>query len=323
MIHYLTMRKLFPKLLSITILFMIVVAIGFIPVKPRNEIKEKIPQETAKEKPLLKGFSITPKSFESKDFLDFFERIRTSSNLVLWAGDVKELANEKSVANSLATISKNYGFTPVIIVEWVDKKLILDFVSKVKPPYLGIGNEINRESSSYIQKLAKDFSEIYPEIKNASPETKVFPIFQLELMKGLRGGLFGGINDESKNQWKLLDQFPKADLIAFTTYPALIYKAPSEIPNDYYSVILTYTEKPVLFTEVGWSSKIDNPSWETSESEQAEFIKIFEERVNEPEPEFAIWTFMYDQNVQKPFDTMGLISRDGKEKEGWKVWTEE
>src|SRR3989338_10570701 len=100
-------------------------------------------------------------------------------------------------------------------------------------------------------------------------------------MKGLRGGLFGGINDESKNQWKLLDQFPKADLIDFTTYPALIYKAPSEIPNDYYSVILTYTEKPVLFTEVGWSSKIDNPSWETSESEQAEFIKIFEERSEE------------------------------------------
>jgi len=30
-------------------------------------------------------------------------------------------------------------------------------------------------------------------VKSVSPQTKVFTIFQLEQMKGLNGGLFGGV----------------------------------------------------------------------------------------------------------------------------------
>lgn len=36
-------------------------------------------------------------------------------------------------------------------------------------------------------------------------------------MKGLQGGLFGGFNDAAQAQWQLIDRFPKADFIAFTT----------------------------------------------------------------------------------------------------------
>ena len=316
------MKNVFSKVLAIVILLIIIIAIGFIPVKPKREVGQDLTPIIETAKPLSKGFSITPKGFEGNDFLDFFEKVRVTKSLVLWAGDVTDLANSQSTPYVLMSLSKTYGFTPVIVTAPVDKKLILDFVSKVKPPYLGIGNEINREKSTYIQKLAKDFNEIYPEIKGVSPDTKVFPVFQLEIMKGLQGGLLGRVNNPEDTDWQLLELFPKADLIGLTTYPALIYKSPSEIPNDYYTLLKAYTEKPIIFTEVGWPSKIDVPEWETSETEQAGFIRIFKEKIKELKPEFAIWTFMYDQTIQKPFDTMGLITREGKEKEGWKVWTE-
>jgi hypothetical protein len=35
------------------------------------------------------------------------------------------------------------------------------------------------------------FAEVYGAVKEASPETSVFTVFQLERMKGLWGGLFG------------------------------------------------------------------------------------------------------------------------------------
>jgi len=52
-------------------------------------------------------------------------------------------------------------------------------------------------------------------------------------MKGLHGGPFGGTNDESLSQWGLLDDFPDADALAFTTCPCLVFKDPSEMPEDY------------------------------------------------------------------------------------------
>jgi hypothetical protein len=56
------------------------------------------------------------------------------------------------------------------------------------------------------------------------------------------GGLYGGANDPSKNLWFLLDKFPGADLIAFNTYPGMIYKTPSEIPADYFTGIKAHTK---------------------------------------------------------------------------------
>ena len=48
--------------------------------------------------------------------------------------------------------------------------------------------------------------------------------------------------------------------------------------------------------------------WESSVEEQVEFIERFYELTDEMPIEFVTWSFLYDQNVQPPFDQMGLLA---------------
>jgi len=138
-------------------------------------------------------------------------------------------------------------------------------------------------------------------------------------MRGLGGGLFGGVNDDSRSQLSLLDDFPDADLLAFTTYPCLVFTDPSEIPVDYNTGILEHMDKPVAFTEVGWFRE-DIPGWESGPEEQAEFIDRFFELTGDVEPVMVVWSFLYDQSVQRPFDTMGLLDAEEAHTEAWDAW---
>lgn len=140
------------------------------------------------------------------------------------------------------------------------------------------------------------YDRVYTAVKQASPDTKVFTIFQFEYMK-------------KNNEWQLLSQF-KTDIAAFTTYPFILYSSVSDIPSDYYAEIALHTSKPIAFTEIGWQNA------------EPEFISLFFEQTKQmnPDPEFAVWGFLYDQNVQEPFNTMGLLKSDGTKKQGWDEW---
>jgi len=118
------------------------------------------------------------------------------------------------------------------------------------PEYLGLGVEVNRyyeRSPEGFEDYVVVYHEVYDDVKRVSPSTKVFPIFQLEYMRGA-ARLSGR---EHKAHWELLSRF-KADLIGFTTYPFLEYRSVAEIPAGYYAEIAQHTDKPVAFTELGW-----------------------------------------------------------------------
>jgi hypothetical protein len=34
----------------------------------------------------------------------------------------------------------------------------------------------------------------------------------------------------------------------------------------------------------------------------------------------VVWSFLYDQSVQQPFDTMGLLDVEEKHTEAWDAW---
>ncbi|MFZ6022471.1 MAG: hypothetical protein ACOYT9_03305, partial [Patescibacteria group bacterium] len=192
----------------------------------------------------LKGFQLTPKSFKGSDFTDFFSLNKElGGTTVGWTGSVSELKKPEGAPAVVESLGGAYDYTPIISVQVYDrktgtllndfkngKKEILEFVSKNRPAFFGIGVEVDllydQNPIAYSQYVTL-FNEYADSIHQTSPNTLVFPIFQLEHVKGMAGGLFGKLNDSTTQHWDLLLQFPKADLIAFTSYPTLIYKEPN------------------------------------------------------------------------------------------------
>lgn len=188
-----------------------------------------------------KGVSLSPRSFQSDDFTDFFLKAKQTGEIVMWAGDWIKLndveGNAPRVTVELAPV---YNYIPLIEVQFFTQSSgalvrpldettrqtylvsAVNFAQKYKPQYLGLGIEVNilyEKSPEDFYGFVRFFDDVYGAIKATSPNTKVFTVFQLEKMKGLQGGLFGGTNDSSNTQWQLLDSFPKSDLVAFSTYP--------------------------------------------------------------------------------------------------------
>jgi hypothetical protein len=91
------------------------------------------------------------------------------------------------------------------------------------------------------------------------------------------------------------------------------------MPAGYYADVRNHTEKPVIFTEAGWFS-VGPPGWESSEEEEARFVDFYLDQAASLKPGLLIWSFLYDQNVQAPFDTMGLLARNETTSPAWEAW---
>jgi hypothetical protein len=295
------------------------------PSKPSNEFP-------------LKGVSLSPKSFNPDDFTNFFEKAGQAGSILSWAGDWNELkTNESPVV--VTELARTHGLIPVVqaqfftqstgqLIRPLTEKTKQDYVTsavsfaeKYTPAYLGFGIEINalyEKSPDDFEEFVTLYDTVYKRVKEVSPTTQVFTIFQLEKMKGLHGGLYGGENTKN-TEWWLLNKF-ECDITVFTTYPGLIYKNPSDIPDDYYTEIVLHTKTRIAFTEMGWHTSTSIPGWESSEKEQAEFVKTFFELTKDLTMEFVIWSFLYDQDIFEPFSSMGLYAPDGNPKLAWEEW---
>ncbi|VVB74215.1 Uncharacterised protein [Candidatus Tiddalikarchaeum anstoanum] len=275
-----------------------------------------------------KGLTLTPKSFSEEDFTLFWEKAKLGGTFISWTGKWDE-----NTARTVTQLAKNNRLTSIIEIQVFNTlngeltinessiEEIVRFAENSNAEFIGLGVEVNNlyeKSKTNYDSFIQVFNNLYDRIKTASPNTKVFTIFQLEKMKGLNEGLFGGADNEL-GEWFLLDNFSKADFIGFTTYPCLIYKEPSDIPADYYSEIMNHTLKQVSFTEIGWFST-GLIGWESSEEEQSNFITEFFNQTRNLNAAFNIWSFLYDQNVPPPFNNMGLYYANGSEKLGWNAW---
>lgn len=155
-------------------------------------------------------------------------------------------------------------------------------------------------------------------VHEVSPGTKVFPGFQLERLRGLKGGVFG--DEPSAGNWDLVDGFPGADAIGFTTYPGLVFTDPEEIPPEYYSEIFDYVSKPIVFTEVGWQAGGELGDWSGTPRAQASYVADWLPEMADM-AEVTIWSFLWDQETApQAFATMGLIDADGTARPALEVW---
>lgn len=289
-----------------------------------------------------RGVALSPRSYEEDDFLAFLERAPEAGGLLAHYADWGELGDEDSALSVTVELARQRGMEPVVAVSPYDasqRRLFrpLDaettaryvedaaaFAGRHRPPFFGIGVEINLladSSPADFDRFVELFGEAAAAVHEASPDTRVFVVFQLEWMQGLRGGLFGGTDDPSKAQWDLLDRFPAADLVAFTTYPGLVHRTPADLPDGYYAEIREHTDVPVGFTEVGWAAEPPAEGWPGSEDDQAAFVERFLDLTAGLEPQLAIWTFLYPQPAaEAPFATMSLLRDDGTPRPAWEAW---
>jgi len=276
----------------------------------------------------LKGVSLSPISYSGSSFTSFFPVATDAVGAISWGGDWHQLAQDNSAPATLAKLANQYSYTPVIIVDFPNASnesqfitTVSNFVKNNNIKYLGIGNEINLKSTSDLTSGLGIFNATYDAIKKISPDTVVFTIFQYEDLNGLQGGLFGKTNN-LPTQWNLLDEASKADAIGFTTYPGLVYSNPSDIPGDYYSRISSHTSKPIIFTEVGWFRNGNSlgSQWTSSQQEQADFIGLFFNQTKSLSSPLKIWAFLYDQNVQSPFNSMGLLETNQTDSVAYEAW---
>jgi hypothetical protein len=289
------------------------------------------------------GVSLSPKSYEPSDFNDFFEKATEAGSIISWAGDWDDLGAADKAPEVIAELASTYGYVPLIeaqffiqstgqllrplndTVKQSYKNSAIQFASRYKPKYVAFGIEVNilyDKSPTDFEDFARFYGEVYDAVKGVSQATSVFTIFQLEKMKGLNGGLYGGENDPAKAEWFLLDRFPESEIIAFTTYPSLVFKDPSELPLDYYSEIGMHTAKPIAFTEMGWHTAPTPTGWEGSEEKQRDFVGLFFNYTGSLNKELAIWSFLYDQNVPLPFNSMGFFGANGSQKLAWNTWAQ-
>ncbi|MBS7620185.1 hypothetical protein KEJ21_06030 [Candidatus Bathyarchaeota archaeon] len=199
------------------------------------------------------------------------------------------------------------------------RRAVIEVVKASRPLYLSVGNEVNRWYEKYgaeennpngFQHFVSLYEEIYDAVKELSPETRVFCTFAREI-----------VSENREANLDVLSMFnpDKVDLLILTSYPYVVQgiNKPSDIPNNYYLVMLSYLPgKPLGFSELGW------PSMDAfgGEQAQADFITQVAGRLTREQGvnlHLFGWAWLHDLDEK---DYIGLIKRDGAEKLAYQVW---
>jgi hypothetical protein len=303
---------------------------------------------------------LVPRNFPNSadaDWLNLYETLHETGELLgvytNWTDSPETAGEIPGVVNVAFGLAPRYGFTPLVglglyressdggmepTIAWDDpedvnkfKQVAVAIAQQHQPVYLALGGEVNRyyeHDPAGFEHFVAVYAEVYDAVKSASPETLVFPVFQLEMTKG--GAYLAGGSETRQPQWELLDRFgTRLDLAAFTTYPFLDYGSPADIPEDYYAEIVAHTSRPIALTEIGWPSAplATDPgsAYGGSPEEQAAFVHRFFQLTADTDLALALWAFPHDLGSGSPnvaMDAVSLRHNDGTPKPALAVWQE-
>jgi hypothetical protein len=199
------------------------------------------------------------------------------------------------------------------------KQAVVDVMRASRPLYLSAGNEVNRWYEKYgmdksnpngFQHFVSLYEEIYDEVKQLSPGTKVFCTFSREIVSEYR---------EADLDVLTLFHPEKLDILVMTSYPYAVQgiNRPSDIPDTYYAeAAALMPDKPIGFSELGWTS-IDAFGGEQG---QSEFLAQTAGRLTIQQgitPHLFGWTWLHDLDNSPG---TGLITREGNEKLAYSTW---
>lgn len=282
------------------------------------------------EGPLL-GLTFSPLAFDQEGIDGFFEAASESADAVAWLGPWDDIDSGGTLVYEQA---RQRDMVPVIVAglrsDESGRRVLPDdaedvaarlagWVEEHPVHYLGFGVETDTHlSPDDFERYAEIFGVVAQSVHKISPETIVFPGFQLERLQGLRGGLYG--EEDTEPRWDLLQMFPEADAVGFSSYPGLIYPTPSAVPSGYYASAAEEAGLPVVITELGWQAGGDLGEWSGSPDEQAEFVRDVVPGLAR-EAQVTIWSFLFDQAAAPPpFDSMGLADSNGDARPTLEAW---
>lgn len=209
------------------------------------------------------------------------------------------------------------------------------------PRYLGLASEINTYMDAHPDD-AKNFislyNEIYMLIKAEAPETQVFVTFQWDDLNNMFPQPEEGNRRKFDTNWDQVEAFePNLDLWVISTYPYFVFPSGSDIPENYYSPLLTQTDKPVAIAEGGFSSQSVEFAQGSPEDQVAYLNAIHSQLgarlvfwVNTLLDDFNIDSYAREMKKQRrdpqdaetlgAFAYIGLRNSDGSPKPALEVW---
>jgi hypothetical protein len=229
------------------------------------------------------------------------------------------------IANLPASVDPEVGFN--------DQRLRDAFIgyatyvaANYEPDYLALGVEVNmlyNRRPEQFDAFVSLYVEAYDAVKQQSPETRVFPTFQLEDLEGS----FGTIHPP---EWEVLDFFRgKMDALAISTYPYLAgVRSAADIRPDYYSQLRDRFEGEILISEAGYASApVEGKVNVGTEEDQRAFLERILGDAEANEFSAVVWLAALDpafvsEGASSVFSDIGLRKSEGSNKLAWGIWEE-
>jgi hypothetical protein len=197
-------------------------------------------------------------------------------------------------------------------------------VRNYEPEYLALGVEINmlrNRNPEQFEHFVSLYAETYDSVKEARPDTKVFPTFQLEDLEGNLGTVH-------PPEWAALDAFRgRMDVLAISTYPYLAdLRTAGDLRPDYYSQLVERFDGEVLIVETGYASApVAAERVVGTEADQDAFLQRILNDAQTYGFSGVIWRAALDPQYAGAgtiavFRDIGLRKGDGTNKAGWTTW---
>jgi len=176
----------------------------------------------------------------------------------------------------------------------------LRIVRDFHPRYLGLASEINTYMDSHPEDAPNFISlykEVYQAVKAESPETQIFVTFQWEDLNNLFPQPEEGNRQKFNTNWEQVEAFePDLDLWVISSYPFIVYQHGADIPIDYYSPLLSRTDKPVAVAEGGFTSRNLGPT-RGDEQSQVDYLNAIHSQLGGERFKFWIYLLLNDFNL--------------------------
>ncbi len=138
------------------------------------------------------------------------------------------------------------------------KNYALRLAREFHPRYLSLASEINTYADAHpddFPNFVSLYHEIYGAIKAESPDTQVFVTFQWDDLNNAIP-FDPTCGERYQTKWEQIEIFePNLDVWAISSYPFVAFDSSADIPPDYYTPLLTRTDKPLAVAEGGVNSR--------------------------------------------------------------------